>query len=73
MSLRKKRLIAGISLLAIGGIIIYLRSRHRTNIINRLKAEQVSEHGYETAADILFPRHKISRKDKYGPVLPRDY
>ncbi len=60
--MNRKTLITGISLLAIAGIIIYIRRRHIANSIDELKAEQVSEHGYETAHDILFP--KKSRKIK---------
>jgi len=54
--MNRKRIIAGISLLAIAGVVLYLRRRHRANVVNELKAEQVSEHGYETAHDILFPK-----------------
>jgi hypothetical protein len=54
--MNRKRIIAGISLLALAGVILYLRRRHRANIVDELKAEQVSEHGYETAHDILFPK-----------------
>ena len=54
--MNRKRIIAGISLLALAGVIIYVRRRHRANVVNELKAEQVSEHGYETAHDILFPK-----------------
>lgn len=54
--MNRKRIIAGISLLALAGIIIYVRRRNRTNLVNEMKAEQVAEHGYETAHDILFPK-----------------
>ena len=54
--MNRKRIIAGISLLALAGIILYVRRRHRANAVNDLKAEQVAEHGYETAHDILFPK-----------------
>jgi len=54
--MNRKRIIAGISLLALAGIILYVRRRHRANVVDELKAEQVAEHGYETAHDILFPR-----------------
>jgi hypothetical protein len=54
----RKQIIAGISLLTVTGIIIYLRRRHRINVMNELKAEQVAEHGYETAHDVLFPKPK---------------
>ena len=54
--MNRKRIIAGISLLALAGIILYVRRRHRANVVDELKAEQVAEHGYETAHDILFPK-----------------
>ena len=55
---RNKNIIAGISLLTLTGLVIYLWRRHRTDMLNRLKAEQVAEHGYETAHDILFPNRQ---------------
>ena len=58
MKATNKRIIAGIGLIALAGIIIYLRRRHKTNIINELKSQQVAEHGYETAHDILFPKNR---------------
>jgi GTP cyclohydrolase II len=60
----RKKIIAGISLLALAGVIIYLRRRRRIYIMNELKTEQVAEHGYETAHDILFPKKK-KRIKKY--------
>jgi hypothetical protein len=62
-----KKVIAGIGLITVAGIIIYLRLRHKKNIINELKAEQVAEHGYETAHDVLFPkRNKRIKKYRYN-------
>jgi len=38
---------------------------------NKAMRERVSNEGYETAHDILYPRHDIFyRKLQYGPVLP---
>ena len=54
----RKKIIAGISLLTVTGVVVYLWYRHRTNLMNELKAEEVAEHGYETAHDILFPKKK---------------
>ncbi|HET9825459.1 MAG TPA: hypothetical protein VFP87_08995 [Chitinophagaceae bacterium] len=53
--MNRKRIIAGISLLTLTGIVIYLWRRHRIDVMDQLKAKQVSEHGYETAHDVLFP------------------
>jgi len=64
MTATNKRILAGIGLIAIAGVIIYLRRRNKENMINELRAEQVSEHGYETAHDILFPK-KNKRPRKY--------
>lgn len=67
--MNRKQLITGISLLTATGIIIYLWARYRKSMINELKAEQVAEHGYETAHDILFPgkprRIKKFRSTRY--------
>jgi hypothetical protein len=63
--MNRKRILAGISLLAIAGVILYVRRRHRANVVKELKAEQVAEHGYETAHDILFPK-KSKRIKRYN-------
>ena len=64
----RKKIIAGISLLTLTGVIIYLWRRQRISTVNQLKAEQVAEEGYETAHDVLFPnkgrrlkRHRYPR------------
>jgi len=59
----RKKIIAGISLLALTGVIIYIWRRQRIHAVDELKAEQVAEHGYETAHDVLFPkaRKRIKR------------
>jgi hypothetical protein len=37
------------------------------------RLQQVSDDGYETAGDVLFPNREIgNRKVKYGPVVPRN-
>jgi hypothetical protein len=60
----RRQIIAGISLLTLAGVIIYLRRRHRINVMDELKAEQVADQGYETAHDVLFPK-KRSRIKRY--------
>jgi hypothetical protein len=66
--MNRKRIIAGISLLTLVGIILYVRRRHRASVVNELKAEQVSEHGYETAHDILFPKkNKRIKSHRHNP------
>jgi hypothetical protein len=38
--------------------------------INRKKLSKISNEGYETAIDVLYPDNAYSAKLKYGPVLP---
>lgn len=39
---------------------------------NSRKLQRVSDDGYETAGDVLYPGRGVSsRKMKYGPVIPR--
>ena len=68
MTATNRRIIAGLGLITLAGIIIYLRRREKKNIIiNQLKAEQVAEHGYETAHDILFPnRSRRIKRYRYN-------
>jgi hypothetical protein len=50
-------------------IILYKSNRKKQKDQALLK---VAEEGYETAQDVLFPKRKLhSRKQHYGPVLPR--
>jgi hypothetical protein len=68
--MNRKKIIAGISLLTVAGVYIYLRRRHRKNVMNELKAEQVAEQGYETAHDILFPkRPRRIKRHRYNQGL----
>lgn len=61
------RILAGITALAVVGMIIY-RKRSR-NTIDMLR--NVSDEGYETAHDVLYPtKDKRARDLRYGPVLP---
>ena len=58
----RKQILAGISLLGLAGLIIYFSRRHKANLIKHQMAEQVAEHGYETAHDVLFPKKKRGTK-----------
>ncbi len=63
------KIIAGFGLAAMVGLSVYLLRRQKTKRRKRQVAafrdELVAEHGYETAHDILFPRHyKRSQKSK---------
>jgi hypothetical protein len=65
---RTFRILAGITAVAIVGMVIY-RKRNR-NTGHMLK--KVSDEGYETAHDVLFPKGSGRAKDvRYGPVIPR--
>ncbi|MEO7524487.1 MAG: hypothetical protein ABIT58_10355 [Ferruginibacter sp.] len=62
------RILAGLTALALVGMIIY-RKRSR-DIGDMLK--NVSDEGYETAHDVLYPTREQRRNDlRYGPVIPR--
>jgi hypothetical protein len=65
---RSTKLALGMAAAATTGYMIY-RLIHRYKATNRLK--QVSDEGYETAPDVLYPRRKSGTgKVKYGPVYP---
>ena len=58
-------LIAGAAVAA--GLTIYAIRRHRKN----MRDARVSQEGYETAHDVLYPTKKHSRRKlHFGPVLP---
>ena len=62
------RILAGITAVAIVATVIYRRKKRNT--VHILK--QVSDEGYETAHDVLFPKRSGSGKDlRYGPVIPQ--
>jgi hypothetical protein len=55
-------------LAAIGAAVItvfIIRRKKRKKMLTR-----VSDEGYETAADILYPGKSVSSKLHYGPVIP---
>ena len=59
-------------LLAVGaaaaiGLTMYAIRRHRTN----RRHARISNEGYETAHDVLYPERKnFGKKLHFGPVLP---
>lgn len=57
----------GLALVAVAGVAVYItKKKKRKNMLN-----QISEEGYETAHDILFPGKSFdSGKLQYGPVIP---
>ena len=61
------KLVIGISAAAVVGLILY--SYRRKNTCDMLN--EVSNEGYETAPDVLFPnKGKRGSRLHYGPVLP---
>ncbi len=62
------RILVGLTAVAVVGIVIY-RKRSK-NTVEML--ERVADEGYETAHDVMYPRHSKRGKNlQYGPVLPR--
>lgn len=62
-------ILIGLTAVAIAGILIY-RKRNRDTGDERIK---VSDEGYETAHDVLFPsKSKTGRDLKYGPIIPNN-
>lgn len=61
-------LLVGITAIAIVGLVVYRRrSRDMGHMLRR-----VSDEGYETAPDVLFPNGSRRGRDlRYGPVIPR--
>jgi hypothetical protein len=65
---RSTKIAFGISAVAMAGIIVYAASGAKT----RKMLKQVSDEGYETAHDVLYPRNgRRGRKLRIGPVLPK--
>jgi hypothetical protein len=52
----------------ITGYLLYTSRRRK---VRHQRAKQVSDEGYETAHDVLFPGKTKSGKLQYGPVIPR--
>jgi hypothetical protein len=60
----RDKIIAGIGIASIVGLVIYLVRRHKAS---KLVREQIAEEGYETAHDILFPlKNKGRRKYQHS-------
>lgn len=64
---KNKGFLLALSAMAATAFIIFRKRKKEANHI----LKQVSDEGYETAHDILFPQHFIKRKNlHYGPILP---
>ena len=61
------KIILALSFTATAAAIVFLLSRIKT----KRMLHQISDEGYETAHDILFPGKSIKSKGlQYGPVIP---
>ncbi|MET0637822.1 MAG: hypothetical protein ABWZ25_17460 [Chitinophagaceae bacterium] len=63
---KKEKLLIGFGALALTGLLIF--SVRRAKACKMLK--DVSDEGYETAPDVLYPGKRKSGRTHYGPVLP---
>ena len=63
------KIMIGMLAVAATGTIIYLTRHYNTHI----RLTNISDEGYETAHDILYPKkYNRGKKLQYGPVLPAD-
>ncbi|GAB4093490.1 hypothetical protein GCM10028786_24170 [Flaviaesturariibacter terrae] len=58
-----------LSLLAIAATGVLLSELRRSRRQSRMRAA-ISNEGYETAPDILYPSRRRGNDERYGPVLP---
>jgi len=63
---KNEKILVGIGALALTGLLIF--SFRRAQSKKRLR--DISDEGYETAHDVLYPTKRKSYKTHYGPVLP---
>ncbi len=61
------KIVIGLTAAAVVGLMVYnMRRRNTCKMLN-----EVSNEGYETAPDVLFPnKGKRGARQHYGPVLP---
>jgi len=65
----KKASSIGLGLLAVAatGLVLYRLRRKR---VEHRYRRNISDEGYETAGDILYPERPAKPDEHYGPVLP---
>ena len=57
-----------LAVITAAGVIVYIRNRRADT---KLMLNKISDEGYETANDVLFPGKNIQAKHlRYGPVIP---
>jgi len=62
-----KTIALGLTFFAIAGIVGYIVKSSKT----KQMLKQISDEGYETAQDILFPGKSVRSKNlHFGPVIP---
>jgi hypothetical protein len=62
-----KKLIYGVAAIAFTSLLVYATRRANT----KRRIAEVADEGYETAADLLYPKtNQRFKKLHYGPVLP---
>ena len=65
-----KKIVYGAAAIAFTGLLVYVTRRANT----KRRIAEVSNEGYETAADLLHPKtNRRFKKIHYGPVLPENY
>jgi len=63
------KILLGVAAVATTGTLIYITRTYNT----RRRLTHISNEGYETAHDILYPtKYNRAKKLHYGPVLPAD-
>ncbi|MBS1742871.1 MAG: hypothetical protein JST81_07505 [Bacteroidetes bacterium] len=70
---RNLGILIGLTAVAVAGIIIY-RNRKQMNENGELdRLKRVSDEGYETAHDVLFPKRRDKKSGlRFGPVIPNN-
>jgi hypothetical protein len=64
----KNKILLGMAVVAVTGLVVYAYTHRKKS---KHMASKVSDEGYETAHDILFPgKEKKDSKLRYGPILP---
>lgn len=63
---KNQKILAGVGALVLTGIIIFSVRRKQS----KKRQQQISDEGYETAHDVLYPTKRKGYKTHYGPVLP---